>query len=259
MVCYSQGWGRTTETFQAENKRAKILRSPKWSRLPGVADPGQVLVAAARKWNVLSNRWLDRVPYGLALMASGMRRTTVWIHRLPAIDNAARIKLKELEISSAKNNSTKSLLKHHTATTSYSKAYFRTAMEIPGLCCLQYHSFEWADHNHAHFEWKTKNRNCTASSRLFSYYRPDMIWDYLLLPHPRYTGFRPPWRCSRSFARNAVYILALKCFHFLATVLSATEKGIFGSDGHIGCWNNAAQHQFAFVGLNIVPLLEELL
>jgi 16S rRNA (cytidine1402-2'-O)-methyltransferase len=75
---------------------------------PGIADPGQILIAAAQQMNAVVKPLVGPSSILLALMASGMNgQQFEFVGYLP-IDNFERIKaIKELEISSAKNNSTK--------------------------------------------------------------------------------------------------------------------------------------------------------
>ncbi len=75
---------------------------------PGVADPGQLLVEAAQKMNVTVKPLVGPSSILLALMASGLNgQSFEFLGYLP-IDNGERIKkIKELESSSQKNQSTK--------------------------------------------------------------------------------------------------------------------------------------------------------
>jgi 16S rRNA (cytidine1402-2'-O)-methyltransferase len=75
---------------------------------PGIADPGQILIAAAQKMNCVVKPLVGPSSILLALMASGMNgQQFEFVGYLP-IDNGERIKkLKELEQLSQKNNSTK--------------------------------------------------------------------------------------------------------------------------------------------------------
>jgi 16S rRNA (cytidine1402-2'-O)-methyltransferase len=78
------------------------------SGCPGVADPGQKLIAKAQKMNAVVKPLVGPSSILLALMASGMNgQQFEFVGYLP-IDNAERIKtIKALEIASKKNNSTK--------------------------------------------------------------------------------------------------------------------------------------------------------
>ncbi|MEQ1552702.1 MAG: SAM-dependent methyltransferase [Ferruginibacter sp.] len=75
---------------------------------PGIADPGQILIAEAQKLNCTIKPLVGPNSILLALMASGMNgQQFEFVGYLP-IDNGERIKrIKELELASQKNNSTK--------------------------------------------------------------------------------------------------------------------------------------------------------
>ncbi|RYF91145.1 MAG: SAM-dependent methyltransferase, partial [Chitinophagaceae bacterium] len=75
---------------------------------PGIADPGQVLIAAAQEANCIVKPLVGPNSILLALMASGLNgQQFEFVGYLP-IDNMERSKkLKELEAASAKNHSTK--------------------------------------------------------------------------------------------------------------------------------------------------------
>ena len=94
--------------FTQKIKEEKTIAIISEAGCPGVADPGQILIAAAHKLNCIIKPHVGPSSILLALMASGMNgQQFEFIGYLP-IDNADRIKrIKELEISSQKNNSTK--------------------------------------------------------------------------------------------------------------------------------------------------------
>ena len=71
---------------------------------PGVADPGQVLIAAAQSMNVVVKPLVGPSSILLALMASGMNGQSFEFAGYLPIDNGERVqKIKELEQSSKKN------------------------------------------------------------------------------------------------------------------------------------------------------------
>lgn len=94
--------------FTQKIKEEKTIAIISEAGCPGVADPGQILIAAAHKLNCNIKPLVGPNSILLALMASGMNgQQFEFVGYLP-IDNADRIKrIKELEISSQKNNSTK--------------------------------------------------------------------------------------------------------------------------------------------------------
>ncbi len=75
---------------------------------PGIADPGQILVEAAQQLNAIVKPLVGPSSILLALMASGMNgQQFEFVGYLP-VDNGERVRrLKELELSSEKNRSTK--------------------------------------------------------------------------------------------------------------------------------------------------------
>ena len=94
--------------FTQKIKEEKTIAIISEAGCPGVADPGQILIAAAQKLNCIIKPLVGPSSILLALMASGMNgQQFEFVGYLP-IDNTDRIKrIKELEISSQKNNSTK--------------------------------------------------------------------------------------------------------------------------------------------------------
>ena len=96
------------KNFTLKIKEEKTIAIISEAGCPGVADPGQILIAAAQKLNCVIKPLVGPNSILLALMASGMNgQQFEFVGYLP-IDNADRIKrIKELELSSQKNNSTK--------------------------------------------------------------------------------------------------------------------------------------------------------
>jgi 16S rRNA (cytidine1402-2'-O)-methyltransferase len=94
-------------TFRDKLKSGKTIGILSEAGCPGVADPGQYLVAAAQELNALIKPLVGPNSILLALMASGMNgQHFQFVGYLP-IDAAARIKmLKELEAESKKKNCT---------------------------------------------------------------------------------------------------------------------------------------------------------
>ena len=94
--------------FTQKIKEEKTIAIISEAGCPGVADPGQILIAAAHKLNCIIKPHVGPSSILLALMASGMNgQQFEFVGYLP-IENAERIKkIKELELSSQKNNSTK--------------------------------------------------------------------------------------------------------------------------------------------------------
>ena len=96
------------KNFTQKIKEEKNIAIISEAGCPGIADPGQILIAAAQKLNCIIKPLVGPSSILLALMASGMNgQQFEFVGYLP-IDNAERTKkIKELEIASQKNNSTK--------------------------------------------------------------------------------------------------------------------------------------------------------
>ncbi|MBP6432223.1 MAG: SAM-dependent methyltransferase [Ferruginibacter sp.] len=94
--------------FKQKIKEDKTIAIISEAGCPGIADPGQILIEVAQRMNVPVKPFVGPSSILLALMASGMNgQQFEFVGYLP-IDNAEKIKaIKELENSSAKNNSTK--------------------------------------------------------------------------------------------------------------------------------------------------------
>jgi 16S rRNA (cytidine1402-2'-O)-methyltransferase len=94
--------------FKQKIKEEKNIAVISEAGCPGIADPGQILIAAAQQMNAIVKPLVGPSSILLALMASGMNgQQFEFVGYLP-IDNGERIKrIKELELSAEKNNSTK--------------------------------------------------------------------------------------------------------------------------------------------------------
>ena len=96
------------KNFTQKIKEEKNIAVISEAGCPGIADPGQILIAAAQKLNCIIKPLVGPSSILLALMASGMNgQQFEFVGYLP-IENAERTKkIKELENASQKNNSTK--------------------------------------------------------------------------------------------------------------------------------------------------------
>ena len=93
--------------FKQKLKEGKTIGIVSEAGCPGVADPGQQLIAIAQEMNVAVKPMMGPSSILLALMASGMNGQQFQFAGYLPIDNAARIKaIKELESYSAKKNCT---------------------------------------------------------------------------------------------------------------------------------------------------------
>jgi len=96
------------DTFKQKIKANKNIAIISEAGCPGIADPGQILIAAAQDMNAIVKPLVGPSSILLALMASGMNgQQFEFIGYLP-IDNTERSKaITALENASQKNNSTK--------------------------------------------------------------------------------------------------------------------------------------------------------
>ena len=93
--------------FRQQLQRGKTIGIISEAGCPGVADPGQVLVAIAQQMGAVVKPYVGPSSILLALMASGMNGQQFRFNGYLPIDNAQRNKmLKDLEAESAKNNCT---------------------------------------------------------------------------------------------------------------------------------------------------------
>ena len=115
-----------------ENKTIAIISE---AGCPGVADPGQILIAAAQKLNCIVKPLVGPSSILLALMASGMNgQQFEFVGYLP-IDSAERVrKIKELEASSQKNNSTKIFIETPFRNNQLIEAVLKTCQDKTLLC-----------------------------------------------------------------------------------------------------------------------------
>jgi 16S rRNA (cytidine1402-2'-O)-methyltransferase len=94
--------------FKQKIKEGKNIAIISEAGCPGIADPGQLLIAEAQQMNAIVKPLVGPSSILLALMASGMNGQQFEFTGYLPIENTERIKrIKELELSSEKNNSTK--------------------------------------------------------------------------------------------------------------------------------------------------------
>ena len=94
--------------FESKIKEQKTIVIISEAGCPGIADPGQILIAVAQKLNCTIKPLVGPSSILLALMASGMNgQQFEFVGYLPIENNERDKRLKELELSSQKNNSTK--------------------------------------------------------------------------------------------------------------------------------------------------------
>ncbi len=102
---------------------------------PGIADPGQILIAAAQKMGCNIKPLVGPSSILLALMASGMNgQQFEFVGYLP-IDNIERTKkIKELELASQKSNSTKIFIETPYRNNNLFETILKTCTANTKLC-----------------------------------------------------------------------------------------------------------------------------
>ena len=122
-------------TFKQKIKEEKNIAIISEAGCPGVADPGQILIAAAQQMNAIIKPLVGPSSILLALMASGMNgQQFEFVGYLP-IDNNEKIKrIKELEASSEKNNSTKIFIETPYRNNQLIEAILKTCKSSTRFC-----------------------------------------------------------------------------------------------------------------------------
>jgi 16S rRNA (cytidine1402-2'-O)-methyltransferase len=121
--------------FRQKIKEQKNIAIISEAGCPGIADPGQLLIAAAQELNCTVKPLVGPSSILLALMASGMNgQQFEFVGYLP-IDNGERIKkIKELEAASAKQNSTKIFIETPYRNNQLMEALIKNCMPATRLC-----------------------------------------------------------------------------------------------------------------------------
>ncbi len=121
--------------FRQKIKEQKNIAIISEAGCPGIADPGQVLVAAAQKLNCIVKPLVGPSSILLALMASGMNGQQFEFCGYLPIDNTARVKkIKELEAASQKNNSTKIFIETPYRNDQLMEALLKNCNNQTALC-----------------------------------------------------------------------------------------------------------------------------
>jgi 16S rRNA (cytidine1402-2'-O)-methyltransferase len=122
-------------TFKQKIKEGKNIAIVSEAGCPGIADPGQVLIGVAQQLNVTIKPLVGPSSILLALMASGMNgQQFEFVGYLP-IDNGERMKvIKELEISSQKNKSTKIFIETPYRNNQLLETLLKTCKPTTQLC-----------------------------------------------------------------------------------------------------------------------------
>lgn len=128
--------GSNTESiFRQRIKDGKTIGIVSEAGCPGVADPGQALIAIAQEMNCVIKPLVGPNSILLALMASGMNgQHFQFVGYLP-IDNHQRVKaLKELETESAKKNCTQIFIETPYRNNQLIEAILKNCYTTTKLC-----------------------------------------------------------------------------------------------------------------------------
>ena len=122
-------------TFKQKIKEEKNIAIISEAGCPGIADPGQILIAAAQEMNATIKPLVGPSSILLALMASGMNgQQFEFVGYLP-IDNLERNKaITALEISSQKKNSTQIFIETPYRNNQLLETLLKTCKPTTRLC-----------------------------------------------------------------------------------------------------------------------------
>ncbi len=121
--------------FTQKIKEQKNIAIISEAGCPGIADPGQVLIAAAQKLHCVVKPLVGPSSILLALMASGMNGQQFEFCGYLPIDNIQRVKkIKELEAASQKNDSTKIFIETPYRNDQLMEALLKNCSNQTALC-----------------------------------------------------------------------------------------------------------------------------
>lgn len=121
--------------FKQKLKEGKTIGIISEAGCPGVADPGQLLVAAAQQMNVEVKPLVGPNSILLALMASGMNGQQFHFTGYLPIDNQQRVQaIKELENQSKKKNCTQLFIETPYRNNQLIEAILKTCNASTRLC-----------------------------------------------------------------------------------------------------------------------------
>ena len=126
---------KVSDTFRQKLKDGKTIGIISEAGCPGIADPGQALVAIAHEMNMDVRPLVGPNSIVLALMASGMNgQQFQFVGYLP-IDHQQRIKaIKELEAGSTKNNCTQIFIETPYRNNQLLETLLKHCSKTSGLC-----------------------------------------------------------------------------------------------------------------------------
>ncbi len=125
----------TIDIFKQKIKEAKIIGIISEAGCPGIADPGQVLIAIAQEMNVVVKPLVGPNSILLALMASGMNGQQFHFAGYLPIDNQLRVKaIKDLETESAKKKCTQIFIETPYRNNQLIEALVKNCHHATRLC-----------------------------------------------------------------------------------------------------------------------------
>lgn len=141
MIIDEYEWVNMTEssvaadTFRKKIKEGKNIGIVSEAGCPGIADPGQALIAIAQEMNVTVKPLVGPSSILLALMASGMNGQQFKFYGYLPIDNLQRIKaIKELEAESARKNCTQIFIETPYRNNQLADAIIKNCTPSTKLC-----------------------------------------------------------------------------------------------------------------------------
>ena len=122
-------------SFRQKIKEGKNIAIISEAGCPGIADPGQILIELAQQLNITVKPLVGPSSILLALMASGMNgQQFEFVGYLP-IDNVERTKLiREMELTSAKKNSTQIFIETPYRNNQLLEALLKTCKLTTKIC-----------------------------------------------------------------------------------------------------------------------------
>jgi 16S rRNA (cytidine1402-2'-O)-methyltransferase len=131
----TDGSENTATLFRQNLKDGKIIGIISEAGCPGIADPGQDLISIAHEMNVTIKPLVGPNSILLALMASGMNgQQFSFIGYLPVKDPERSKAIKEIEIESAKKNSTQIFIETPYRNNQVMEALFKNCKPLTKIC-----------------------------------------------------------------------------------------------------------------------------
>lgn len=122
-------------TFRQKIREGKNIGIISEAGCPGIADPGQKLVALAQEMNVVIKPLVGPSSILLALMASGMNGQQFQFNGYLPIESAQRIKaIKDLETESARKNCTQVFIETPYRNNQLLEALLKTCRPSTRIC-----------------------------------------------------------------------------------------------------------------------------